>query len=125
MRITTKDIVDFVGLVKTVRSVQTRYFKTRSQKDLSIAKKLEAVLDNKVANWLHMFDTIERTKAPWSDIQIAFLETRQTSPNIHPYTCNRESPKCEKKADPNKDGVLKATKDGWICPCGEYKQDWY
>jgi hypothetical protein len=22
------------------------------------------------------------------------------------------------------EGMLKATTDGWICPCGEYKQDW-
>lgn len=64
-------------------------------------------------------------KAPWTDHEVKLLKIRQEEENMHPYTCDRESPNCEKKKDWNKDGVLIPTKEGWICPCGDFKQDWY
>lgn len=67
-------------------------------------------------------------KTPWTDHEVYLLNQNQKDGKIHPYTCDRISPKCETKIspkDPNKDGILIATKEGWICPCGEYKQDWY
>jgi len=70
--------------------------------------------------------TGNENKTPWTEHEVYLLNKNQEDPNMHPYTCDRRGSKCEKaENDPNKDGVLIATKDGWICPCGEYKQDYY
>lgn len=56
------------------------------------------------------------------------LNKQQKNGLYHPYTCDRNSDECEIKIKPrdySKDGVLIATTDGWICPCGKYKQDWF
>lgn len=56
---------------------------------------------------------------------IDILNQQQVSGKFHPYTCDRSHPDCEVNKQPrdfSKDGVLIATKDGWICPCGNYKQ---
>lgn len=71
------------------------------------------------------FERSEQIKAPWTEEQIKDLNARQANPNMHPYTCDRKSLKCQTRQFLAKDGVLIATKEGWICPCGEYKQDWY
>lgn len=63
-------------------------------------------------------------KTPWTDHEAYLLNQIQKDRNIHPYTCDRKSPKCETKTS-NKDGILIATTNGWICPCGEYKQTWH
>lgn len=53
------------------------------------------------------------------------LNSQQNSGKYHPYTCDRKCTECEVNIVPrdySKDGVLIATKDGWVCPCGNYTQ---
>lgn len=74
------------------------------------------------------FNKLNNSSIPWSDEVIKDLEVRQANQMMHPYTCDRRSPECEvnmKPRDYSKDGVLIPTKDGWVCPCGKYKQNWY
>lgn len=55
------------------------------------------------------------------------LNERQKNGMLHPYTCDRKAKECETNKIPrdcSKDGVLIATTEGWICPCGKYKQNW-
>jgi hypothetical protein len=50
-------------------------------------------------------------KAPWTDEQVAALNRWQQAGFVHPFTCY--------------DGDdLVATRDGWVCPHCNYKQDW-
>ena len=65
----------------------------------------------------------------WSDEEVENLKEYQTSGAFHPYTCNRGFPECEVKTskingvrDWSKDGVLIPTNEGFVCPCGKYKQ---
>lgn len=53
------------------------------------------------------------------------LNKRQQEGTFHPYTCDRSFLECETRFNHLKDGVLIATENGWICPCGKYKQNWY
>ena len=42
----------------------------------------------------------------------------------HPYTCcgsDNEGNHCNRSK--HDDGILIATRDGWVCPCGKYTQD--
>ena len=68
-------------------------------------------------------------KTPWSQEIVDGLNKHQQSGAIHPYTCGRNHPECEvvnrKDGEWEKDGVLIATTEGWVCPCGKYKQDWF
>ena len=40
----------------------------------------------------------------------------------HPFTCCSHND-CDRLNQPN-EGALIPSKEGWICPCGEYKQNW-
>jgi hypothetical protein len=63
---------------------------------------------------------------PWTKEKIDELNATQKSGKFHPYTCDRKSEKCEVNISPRdytKDGVLIATEEGWICPCGNYRQN--
>lgn len=56
-----------------------------------------------------------RSRAPWTDEQIAALNARQRDWMRHPYTCEAHS-----------NTALLATREGWTCPlpgCG-YRQAW-
>ncbi len=55
-------------------------------------------------------------EAPFTDEQVAALNQFQCAGHMHPFTCpgNRD---CS-------DRDLIATTDGWVCPCGAYKQSW-
>jgi hypothetical protein len=60
--------------------------------------------------------------------KIKELNEHQQNNSYHPYTCDRNYEECEVYTVPrdySKDGVLIATEEGWICPCGKYKQNWY
>lgn len=64
----------------------------------------------------------------WTKEEVDKLNKYQFEGKMHPYTCDRRAPECEVKQTPRdyyKDGILIATEDGWICPCGKYKQNWY
>lgn len=70
------------------------------------------------------------------------VEMLNVSPHLkkyHPYTCDgHDIPHCKRElvyndrndgldveySDEN-EGVLIATDNGWICPCGNYTQDWF
>lgn len=54
--------------------------------------------------------------------QIENLQKRQDNHRYHPYTCCSFD-NCERNKQPNY-GALIPTEDGWICPCGKYKQDY-
>jgi hypothetical protein len=60
-----------------------------------------------------------------NDKLIEQFNKHQNSGKFHPYTCDRQSKDCEVKINPRdytKDGVLIATADGLVCPCGKYTQ---
>ena len=77
---------------------------------------------------------MEKVKAPYTDEQVKSLNEFQNNGIIHPFTCcspsyiNECTRACKeidgKIVEGTTDGLLVATKDGWICPCGKYKQDW-
>lgn len=48
------------------------------------------------------------------------LNKRQQEGKYHPYTCDRSFSECQVELN---DGVLIATENGWVCPCGKYKQN--
>jgi hypothetical protein len=52
--------------------------------------------------------------APFSDDQVASLNSYQAAGVGHPFTCGTDS--CR--------GVLRATQDGLCCPGCNYRQDW-
>ena len=55
--------------------------------------------------------------------EVERLNKEQRRKDRHPYTCDRIAKQCEVNQtprDPEKDGVLIATENGWICPCGKY-----
>ena len=56
-------------------------------------------------------------RAPWSEEQVRNLNAWQTRGNVHPYTCTGDH-------GSQRDRVLLAREEGWICrECG-YTQDW-
>lgn len=74
-----------------------------------------------------MSDKASRIHAPFTEEQVDKLNKRQKEGRYHPYTCSRLPEECEvhtRGDDFSKDGVLKATSKGWVCPCGKYTQDW-
>lgn len=73
------------------------------------------------------FREIQRTLEDGVSIEekVELLNEQQTLSAIHPLTCNRVHEGCETKEFPDdysKDGVLIATENGWVCPCGKYTQ---
>jgi hypothetical protein len=67
----------------------------------------------------------ERIYAPFTDEQVEKLNRFQSTKSIHPFTCCTPSEirECQRRLRRN-EGILIATNDGWVCPCGEYVQDW-
>ena len=62
-------------------------------------------------------------EAPWTDEQVEQLNRFQRDSEFHPYTCCGDGLEqfCERKQKVSP-GILIATNEGWICPCGKYKQ---
>lgn len=76
---------------------------------------------------------MEEIKAPFTDEQVKELNAYQAKGRFHPFTCIGQMKEQEDENGKFKErtrsicpdgGKLIATKDGWVCPCGEYKQDW-
>lgn len=60
----------------------------------------------------------------FTEEQVKHLNEQQQSGKVHPYTCDRRSMNCCQVRVNEGDGILLATTDGWICPCGNYRQNW-
>jgi len=77
---------------------------------------------------------MEKIRAPFSDEVVEKLNTYQKSGGFHQFTCcSPESiPECLRAVrevdgeiiEGTSDGTLVAGRDGFVCPCGKYKQDW-
>lgn len=65
----------------------------------------------------------DNSKGLWPNEKVELLKYRQNKKEFHPYTCDRSSVNCEVTIN-NGDGVLIPTNEGWICPCGNYRQFW-
>ena len=68
---------------------------------------------------------MEKINSPFSKDQVENLNHFQMSGIHHPFTCCSAGSEqnCERRNGTG-EGILKATEQGWICPCGEYKQNW-
>ena len=66
-----------------------------------------------------MFDS---RKAPWTEEEVDNLRKFQSLEWVHPFTCCGHK-NCE-RTEREDQGVLIPTAEGWVCPCGKYKQDW-
>ena len=73
-----------------------------------------------------------KSNPPFTEEQVELLNKFQHSGKFHSFTCdgkpyiiNKLQPGMDrsKKLCP-KSGVLIATIDGFVCPCGTYTQDW-
>ena len=60
--------------------------------------------------------------SPFTPEQVLALNEFQQSGVHHPFTCCSHNG-CDKNSTPNQ-GLLFATVDGWVCPCGKYTQNW-
>lgn len=64
-------------------------------------------------------------EAPFTEEQTAHLNNWQSAGYVHPFTCcSAGSEKHCQRRNGEGEGILIATEVGWVCPCGEYKQDW-
>jgi hypothetical protein len=59
--------------------------------------------------------------APFTDEQVQKLNESQKSITMHPFTCMGTF--CDRGKAEN-EGILIATNQGWICPCGQYTQNY-
>lgn len=74
------------------------------------------------------------TKAPFTPDQVANINAFQDRGRMHPFTCMspEEISEClraskiidDKIINGTSEGILLATTEGFICPCGKYTQDW-
>lgn len=64
-------------------------------------------------------------KAPFTLDQVKNLNEYQSLGKWHPFTCCSpdDISECQRKSGAS-EGILLATEEGWICPCGKYTQDW-
>lgn len=78
---------------------------------------------NRIKEKLSMSNSI--IQAPFTDDQVEKLKKYQENGIMHPFTCC--SPEnisdCQRK-NGTSDGHLIPSNEGWICPCGQYKQNW-
>jgi hypothetical protein len=65
---------------------------------------------------------MDKITAPWTEEQVKALNTYQQHRIMHPFTCGGDNRNL--KTHPDGEGILVATKDGWICPFCDYTQDW-
>lgn len=64
---------------------------------------------------------MERTQPPWNQEQVDALNAFQHAGMFHPFTCGLDHTNPEHL---DGEGVLLATKDGWVCPYCPYRQGW-
>jgi hypothetical protein len=61
----------------------------------------------------------------WSNEEVDSLNKYQNGGHFHPFTCcgPSEIKECERISGKS-EGLLIATENGWVCPCGKYTQNW-
>lgn len=60
----------------------------------------------------------------FNDDEVVNLNKFQSSGLIHPFTCcGPNIVECERNTGIS-EGVLIASNNGWVCPCGKYTQNW-
>lgn len=64
----------------------------------------------------------EKIMARFTPEQVKILNEWQDHGGMHPFTCCSYDG-CERMKQPG-EGALIATEEGWVCPCGKWKQDW-
>lgn len=64
----------------------------------------------------------DKINAPFTEEQVRQLNESQEKSYMHPYTCMSYNG-C-KRSEQTNEGTLIATIEGWVCPCGKYKQNW-
>lgn len=71
---------------------------------------------------------MSQIKAPWTDEQVANLNSFQESGQFHPFTCGGDRGDAAHTAyaaeHGGDKGQLVATKEGWVCPVCGYTQEW-
>ena len=68
---------------------------------------------------------MEKIQTPFTASQVENLNKFQELGRFHPFTCCSSGPedKCERRNGTG-EGILVATTEGWVCPCGNHKQNW-
>jgi hypothetical protein len=70
----------------------------------------------------------ETILAPFTRRQVEALNRWQRTPWVHPFTCaNRGASGHREYAEAHgwdTEGILTATRDGWLCPVCGYRQGW-
>ena len=80
-------------------------------------------------------EKITQIKAPFTEEQVKKINEYQNRGNMHPFTCCSpdDIDECQRKRKTYPDGrvagglnegILIATTEGLVCPCGKYKQNW-
>ena len=64
---------------------------------------------------------MEYEKAPFTEEQVAAINNYQKNAPFHPFTCCGHA--CD-RSEREDEGLLIATLDGLVCPCGKWTQDW-
>lgn len=65
----------------------------------------------------------KKITAPFTADQVNNLMDYQNTGGYHPYTCDESGKECAKKTGKG-DGRLIACKEGFVCSCGKYRQNW-
>ena len=68
---------------------------------------------------------MEKVMAPFSKEQVESLKMYQNHLEMHPFTCGSpdDIQECHRRNGMN-EGILIPMEEGWVCPCGQYRQNW-
>jgi hypothetical protein len=64
---------------------------------------------------------MEKKLAPFTKDEVESLKMYQNHLEAHPFTCGSFA--CDRSTRPDA-GKLIPSEEGWVCPCGKYKQNW-
>ncbi len=62
-----------------------------------------------------------KIETPFTPEQVKHLQSWQDG-KYHPFTCDESG--CNNRSLQPNGGALIPTEEGWVCPCGKYKQNW-
>lgn len=65
---------------------------------------------------------MDKITVPFTKEQVRALQRYQKCGFMHPFTCCSDN-RCNRHEREDQ-GVLIPTENGWVCPCGNYKQNW-